>query len=313
MDWNSFFSTISQASASMIGVILAFLVSRIINEGSDFDRLLYEWNVLIDESLDLKARIDSIGFEWHDNKVFEDLDLTEYEAALKELVNSTDEEKTQFIAQIAPRIYYPAKFLRQLEAKIKAAVRPPRATSGMLAGNVGLSQMNIPVRGFKMSIPGVWERVRSIEEEFENIRLRIQSVVRRHKSIARAFSRNMSDMNSLSKSVLVLLPVTILTIIYPLHFLPVPDGATPSLSFDMIAVVKMLISLKGLFLMVLSILTTGLLLFLAYYCKRHASQYRQNIKIINKTYVSLGWYSDLVEDCNPLILSPENPFAVARE
>lgn len=297
----------------MIGVILAFLVSRIINEGSDYDRLLYDWNVLIDESIDLKARIDSMNFEWHDNKVFEDLDFTEYEASLKELVNSTAEEKTEFIAAIAPRIYYPANFLRQLERKIKAAVRPPRGTSVMLAGNAGLSQMDIPVRGFKMAIPGVWERVISIEEEFENISLRVQSVVRRHKSIARAFSRNMSDMNNLSKSILVLLPVTILTVIYPLHFLPVPDGAAPSLSFDIIAVVKLLISLKGLFLMVLSVLTIGLLLFLASYCKRHASQYRQNIKVINSTYVDLGWYSDLIKDYNPLVLSPWDPFAVARE
>jgi hypothetical protein len=189
----------------------------------------------------------------------------------------------------------------------------PSCTSDMLAGNAGLSQMDIPVRGFKMAIPGVWERVISIEEEFENVSLRVQSVVRRHKSIARAFSRNMSDMNNLSKSILVLLPVTILTVIYPLHFLPVPDGAAPSLSFDIIAVVKLLISLKGLFLMVLSVLTIGLLLFLASYCKRHASQYRQNIKIINSTYVDLGWYSDRIKDYNPLILSPWDPFAAARE
>jgi hypothetical protein len=297
----------------MIGVILAFLVSRIINEGSDYDRLLYDLNCLVDESLDLKSRLDSINFEWHDKQIFEDLDFTEVETDLKSLKSATTEQKTEFISRIAPRIYYPGNFLRQLEAKINAAVRPPRAASGMLSGNAGLSHMNMSGRGFKMAIPGLWERVRSIEDEFDNISLRVQSVVRRHKSIARALSRNMSDMNSLSKSVLALSPVTILTVIYPLHFLPVPDGATPSLSLDILVIVRLITSLKGFFLMVLSVLTIGLLLFLAYYCRRHAAEYRRQIKTINNIYVKLDWYSDLVKGCNPLILSPEDPFAIAEE
>jgi hypothetical protein len=123
----------------------------------------------------------------------------------------------------------------------------------------------------------------------------------------------MSDMNSLSKSVLALSPVTILTVIYPLHFLPVPDGATPSLSLDILVIVRLITSLKGFFLMVLSVLTIGLLLFLAYYCRRHAAEYRRQIKTINNIYVKLDWYSDLVKGCNPLILSPEDPFAIAEE
>jgi hypothetical protein len=313
VDWNSFFSTISQASASMIGVILAFLVSRIINEGSDYDRLLYDWNSLIDESLDLKARMDSINFEWHDDKIFEDLDFTEVEADLINLEDGTSEDKAEFIRSISPRLYYPARYLRQLEAKINAAVRPPKASSDRLSGNLRFSPIDIPVRGFKMPVPGLWERVRAIEDEFDNISLRIQSVVRRHKSMARAFSRNMSDMNSLSISVLALSPITILTVIYPLHFLPVPNGTNPSLSFSLLVTVKLLISLKGFFLMVLSILTIGLLLFLAYHCKRHASEYRKKIKVINDTYVDLAWYSDLIKSYNPFILSPEDPFANIEE
>ena len=120
MDWNSFFSTVSQASASMIGVLLAFLASRIISESSDYDRLEYDGQAIIDESADLKTRIQSMDFDWHDTRIYEEHDFDEVRTTLISLDNTSDEVKIDFLKQELPRIYYPEKFIRRLNININA-------------------------------------------------------------------------------------------------------------------------------------------------------------------------------------------------
>jgi hypothetical protein len=297
LDWNSFFSTISQASASMIGVILAFLVSRIISEGSDYDRLVYDSSVLIDESIDLKARLDSMNFDWHDKKIFEDFDFRDIQENLNDLMDSGHESKVELLRQALPRLYYPEKFVDELDKKIK----------------YGDPMRDLPVVGRSMIVTGIREHINAFESEFDNISLRVQSVVRRHKIISRAFSSNILDMKSLSSAIIVLVPITFMTVIYPLHFLPVSDGAIPSIEFNILAFLRLLISIKGFFLVVLSALTVGLLLFLAWHCKRHVSEYRRRSRVINETYINLNWYSDLIGEYNPLLLHPDDPFQTPKD
>ena len=68
MDWNSFFSSIAQASASLIGVILAFIISRILSEVTDYDILRKECDDILIQVKQLRIEIKSIDFQWHDRK-----------------------------------------------------------------------------------------------------------------------------------------------------------------------------------------------------------------------------------------------------
>ncbi len=280
----------------MIGVILAFFVSRIISEGGDYERLVFDSSALIDESIDLKARLDSMNFDWHDKRIFEEFDFREVEADLKELACSSREAKVEFIRQTLTRLYYPENFVHELDKLINSGV-----TMDLLFSYKAISK------------PGVWEHISAFEKEFDNISLRVQSVVRRHKVISRAFTNNISDMKSLSRAILILAPITLLTVIYPLHFLPVHDGASPSISFNILSMIQLLFSIKGFFLMVLSVLTVGLLLFLAWHCKKHINEYRRKARAINEIYINLAWYSDLIGEYNPLLLHPEDPFQIHKE
>ncbi len=120
-------------------------------------------------------------------------------------------------------------------------------------------------------------------------------------------------MQRLSIAILALAPITLLTVIYPLHFLPVADGASPSIELNIFSMLRLLLSIKGFFLVMLSILTVGLLLLLAWYCKIHVSKYRRMARVIDDKYISLAWYSDLIEGYNPLVLDAEDPFEILRE
>lgn len=293
----------------MIGVLLAFLVSRIISESSDYDRLEYDGQALIDESADLKARIQSMNFDWHDSRIYEEHDFDEVRADLISLDNTSDEVKINFLKRELPRIYYPEKFVSHLNIKINAVIKASQQSARQSSTAIGKNTFQIPARSlFKPTNPMLWQRLREFEDGFEDITFRVQSVIRRHKSLRRALQRNMVDMNGLSRSLLLLAPVVLLTVIYPLHFLPVPTGHAPSMTTDYAVIRDLVLSIKGFFLVILSFLSVGLLVFLAFFCRRHVSVYHTRIRAINECYVQASWYSDRIGECNPFILSPVDPF-----
>lgn len=309
MDWNSFFSTVSQASASMIGVLLAFLVSRIISESSDYDRLEYDGQALIDESVDLMTRIQSMDFDWHDTRIYEEHIFDEVRTVLVSLDNTSDEVKIDFLKKELPRIYYPEKFIRRLNIKINAVIKASQQSVRQSSTAIGINAFQISRSSeFKLPNPMLWQRLREFEDGFEDITFRVQSVIRRHKSLRRALQRNIVDMNGLSRSLLLLTPVVLLTVIYPLHFLPVPTGHVPSMTTNYAVIRDLVLSIKGFFLIVLSFLSVGLLVFLSFFCRRHVSVYHTRIRAINECYSQASWYSDRIGECNPFILNPVDPF-----
>ncbi len=232
----------------MVGVFLAFLVSRIISESIDYDRLEYEGQALIDESTDLKSRIQLMDFDWHDTRIYEEHDFDEARADLTSLDNTSDEAKIDFLKRELPRIYYPEKFVGRLNRKINAFRNTSQQSSRQSSTSIGINVYQISSRNLpKLPNPTLWQRLKEFEDGFEDITFRVQSVIRRHKSLRRALQANIADMNGLSLSLIFLVPVVLLTVIYPLHFLPVPTGHAPSIATDYAVIRDLALSIKGFF------------------------------------------------------------------
>jgi len=104
--------------------------------------------------------------------------------------------KVELTRQTLPRLYYPENFVHELDKLINNGV----ATHSLLSYKA-------------ISRLGDWEHINAFEKEFDNISLRVQSIARRHKVISRAFTNNISDMKSLSRAILILAPITLLTVI----------------------------------------------------------------------------------------------------
>ena len=292
----------------MIGVLLAFLVSRIISESSDYDRLEYDGQALIDESADLKTRIESMNFDWHDKRIYEEYDFDKVRADLISLDNTSDEVKIDFLKRELPRIYYPENFVRSLNFKINSAVKASQQSARQSSTAIGINAFQIPARVLMPPNTMLLQRLREFEDGFEDITFRVQSVIQRHKSLRRALQRNIIDMNGLSRSLLLLASVVLLTVIYPLQFLQVPTGHAPSITIDYAVILDLVLSIKGFFLIALSFLSVGLLVFLSFFCRRHVSAYHARIRAINDYYVQASRYSDRIGECNPFILNPVDPF-----
>ena len=130
----------------MIGVLLAFLVSRIISESSDYDRLEYDGQALIDESADLKARIQSMNFDWHDARIYEEHDFDGVRADLISLNNTSDEVKIDFLKRELPKIYYPEKFIRRLNIKDQCCHKGQPAISKTIFDRIRDKRLSNPCK-----------------------------------------------------------------------------------------------------------------------------------------------------------------------
>jgi len=65
MDWNWFFSSIAQSGAALIGIIGAFLISRVLNEKDVNSTILHEFRDIAFKRTNVVHDIENIPFDWY--------------------------------------------------------------------------------------------------------------------------------------------------------------------------------------------------------------------------------------------------------
>lgn len=71
MDWNVFFSTVSQTSGAIVGIFSAFLITKIISNQSDFSRMKERVSLLVNKSKALSLEANSRYFDWYNRRTRE--------------------------------------------------------------------------------------------------------------------------------------------------------------------------------------------------------------------------------------------------
>lgn len=65
MDWNWFFSALAQSTAAIVGIFAAFIITKIINNQSDFKKKCSELNALLADCHNLVDKANNRYFEWY--------------------------------------------------------------------------------------------------------------------------------------------------------------------------------------------------------------------------------------------------------
>lgn len=65
MDWNVFFSTISQTSGAIVGIFAAFLITKIISNQSDFSKIKNEATHHLIDSETAESEAKTRYFDWY--------------------------------------------------------------------------------------------------------------------------------------------------------------------------------------------------------------------------------------------------------
>lgn len=271
MDWNSFFSAISQASALLLGIVLAFLIFKILSEGTDFDSSEREAEKLLLESAEIKALADDMDFYWHDRMIIEYDRNIERITTGGELTGKSNEQVITLLKE-KTRLYFPSDVMDFFNKKIEDVTPKPPA-SGELYRLAFLATS--PSGGLpKIPPPDLWSSIDKFEDEVGRLELRANILVKRIVIQQRTIDQNVRDLTRLSKILLAFLPIIWLLIIYPLHFLPLKMGDAPSISFSVGNIITLLFSVKGFFLSCLTLSSLGVILYFRYICHSYISGYK---------------------------------------
>lgn len=246
LDWNWFFSSFCQSAAALIGIIGAFIISRLLGISekinltiSDFDNLVIEYNKII-------SSICKRRFYWYTKT------NVLYDSDLKDQIKKGEFDKLEK-QEILDRIYKSDSNLFKNDKAVLDAFEEvfekykPKYTN---VGN-GLSSLNMQSIGILDIVPtGTWDRLR-IEKDLIN-QLEIDS-----KTLIQYFEQNLQNLNSFIdtikpvKIIIFLLIIAFpLTVIYPLHFMPMETNMNPLITFEPIKIITQILTFKFLLLLI---------------------------------------------------------------
>lgn len=266
MDWNAFFSSVAQASASILGIILAFLISRVLNEIADYDSVHKNYDDIFISIKEIKKYISQLKFYWHDSRML-DYIYDIQTVIRKGIINDyTDLQLIEYIKKEMPRVYFPESLVDSIKESIKEYQEEKEQSSLFRFESLPYSK--------HIKNPEVYKMINEFEIDVNNYQIKSEIIIDRITAIKEQIERNIHDFEILRKIILVFIPVILLTVIYPLHFLPMEVNTEPQLIFSINNIFKIIFSVKGFFLILLSFITFSTVFYFSNICLQHIKYYK---------------------------------------
>lgn len=238
MDSNWFFSSFCQSAAALIGIIGAFVISRLLGIRdranvviSDFDHLIIEFNELI-------LKINSRHFFWFTKT------HVKYNSKLRELVSAGSFDNLDE-KEIIDRVLGLDDRLFKIDAAIMEGFNDvynkfkPNYTD---LGN-GFSMKNtFPI----LDLPpkGIWRDLEAEQDEINKLKIQSQILIQKFNKNSHDLKSFEDSINSLKTVILFLMIIFLLTVIYPLHFMPVSVDSSVNITINIMEIFKSLFTLK---------------------------------------------------------------------
>lgn len=282
IDYNWFFSTIAQCSAAIIGIMAAFLISKIIDEISRLDNLRNLFDELVINYVDLVANLDNRCFDWYNTK------LMKHDALLGDLVQSgkfkclSDDDIIKNIKEILPEIYC----TDYNKCTIINTIKNYDTIDDYIR--------EIPIQyKIQVSISYITEMTHSIEAE----RLKIEDLkCNCIKNIMR-FTRLKQDSQTAIKRVAPIMTIVtflivgfVLSVAFPLSFLPVNNNNRITISSSSLA--QYPFSWMSIFIVMITTLVEIMFVYMLIQLFTIRRQYHRILNSIDIKYLALSEYSN---------------------
>lgn len=302
MNWDNFFAAFSGSSAALIGVTFAFIVSKLLSNISDSDSLNNETTDLIIERKGILNEISNIAFYWHDKMVIK------YGYQIKQKYRQGQITDTQNIIdkiekETNRRIYLQENSLDYIKSEMaeideenkkrqiptKAIVNGEETTVMITPPDLLGNMPEIPYS------PDMWKEVNEEEQKFDNCYQKSEIQIEKFKNVINKINSKIKDFKVIRNIIIAFIPITILTVIYPLHFIPTEADKMPEISFSIANFIFLWFSLKGSMLTILFISTVGSMFFFILLCRKNIKLLDETKKIILENYIDIKKYSILFE------------------
>ncbi|OQY01326.1 MAG: hypothetical protein B6I26_04585 [Desulfobacteraceae bacterium 4572_130] len=249
MDWNWFFSALSQSTAAIVGIFGAFIVTKILSNQTTFTTKREKTNDLLSKSKRLIDDAKSLSFEWYIkgtsikeyiklHKLWDEDDALSAEEYYEKLNFSRYVCREIVVNEITKKIEkWELKRRKEREANKHNLIMPTASRIASLPASIA-----IPDR---------------LNKEADKINLVLRNIKSQSRDIKNHLDTIANNPESSSQITYALLLITLLFfvgVIYPISFLPMPSDGEVVLSLGVDVIILILTSFKGVLLLVVSLI-----------------------------------------------------------
>jgi hypothetical protein len=253
VDWNWFFSSVAQSVAALVGIFAAFIITKIVNNQSEFQRKNTRLRELLSVSAKYRDALLDRSFDWYNKRRLEyALQNIEWTA-----LNEDFKTPEEYYGEINFPQYLPrSEVLKKIEEKVaeewaerNAPPRDRNYSSYLLRPtNVFNAEMEQQIR-------------ESVKEEGERIRALVLEV-RQHTRLVKLhlaeLEGNPESSTLISSSIIGAALLFLLGVIYPLSFLPVPIDQP--ITYSVRAFLPILFSVRGFLLTSITVIFLAIMI-----------------------------------------------------
>jgi len=288
IDWNWFFAAFAQSGAALIAIIGAFIISKLLGESEKEEQNANELEELIIHYKDLTKRVSNRYFDWYDKRNIQ------YSSDLGDSIKNgdfnglNDEEKLLKLFEIEPNLFGTNSCIGALNERIEKLT----PTTTELGG--GLSMVNSPM---ELNIPpnGMWSDLSEEKEIINALEIESETLIDQFRKTQKKIEAASKNLVPIKVTIYILMIGIILTVIYPLHFMPLEINQTPNIVVSISLFFELLFSLKGMLLFILTLVIEGIFGYFLWLTIRTEKRYEGIKEKIIDDYLDIKSYSEYFE------------------
>jgi len=246
MDWNVFFSTVSQTAGAIVGIFAAFLITKIVANQSEFSTKKERIAQFLHRSQSLRNETKTTDFE-------------RYNASVANMVI----KKTVKVNDITEEILSAEQYYHDQKLNFSPFQSYPDALK-MIQKKIDElheKKSSEPTNDISVAIY-LNETMEKDKDKIYDLLLRVLDQASLNDALLADIRKNPESSTLVSVSIIATLLLFFSGVIYPLSFLPLKPNEKISLSFG--AFFDILFSFKGAFLVLLSVIFGSLLIKFLY-------------------------------------------------
>ncbi len=309
MDWNWFFSSLSQSSAAIVGIFGAFIITKVLSNQVMFGEKAARFKSLQTAASRLAESADNLAFEWYtrlttQKQLEEAEELLEKDQALEAEALYSRLRFPPFLARDkAVDALKALKERREREAdaerrRLEEAARQQAERRRKLGTLGGMSGFGPAGDAFAMPVSQSYSRPISAFHPYAELQKELEAInaleveVRHHMRTISDFLETVSSNPESSRAItwaLILVAALFLAgVIYPLSFMPTPSSWTPAL--ELRGFWDRALSLRGVLLTAVSLIFMAALMMFAVMNSRMQYSPKQILSL--RAFTSIEAYSN---------------------
>ena len=289
LDWNWFFSSLSQSAAAIVGIFGAFIITKIFSNQTVFTEKRNILKHLLIQAKKISETANSYNIKWY-NDHYNKMEFRAFHEHLDKLIDTgetihavTDTFLDNYIIEnkfskysekedlkkelqfIATSVFEEHdRELERLRAADRAQAEIQKGGLGALAGMSAFmhNMTNLTHQNPTKSLFGnydiigttPWEMVHKLRNDLEASYREAKHHTRLTSNFLESIEGNPESPNQISYALVLVLIIFFIGVIYPLSFMPA--GAPPVLDFSASTAIEALLSFKGFLLTAISLAFT---------------------------------------------------------